>query len=344
LKKAVKITLDIIMTIIYIILMDINITGVLWHELLGLFIFGLFIVHNLLNKQWIRSVASSFIKSRAKMKFMFILDILLLVFMSITIVSGILISRSLFPFLASNNIGLWSSLHTSFSFSSLILISIHLGLHWKSVLLAVRRKFLIVNESRLRTVVLRSVAVLLMIIGIKNSFSKEMGEKILLPFTNTKTERLSVYNTSKTNIYNDSNTVLNTKLVSADALSLDSGTSLEDYLGSLICTACGRHCSLLSPRCGRGVNQAQQAEYEYNAAQNQTEDSNTSDEYNDNSQGEGDSADDGFFQNDNGQDNPISENDTKNTSGNIAGFIPVMSLYVAGTYYIVEFVEKSKRK
>jgi hypothetical protein len=39
--------------------------------------------------------------------------------------------------------------------------------------------------------------------------------------------------------------------------------SLEDYLGPLFCSGCGRHCSLLSPRCGKGENQASQAAEEY---------------------------------------------------------------------------------
>ena len=39
--------------------------------------------------------------------------------------------------------------------------------------------------------------------------------------------------------------------------------SLDDYLGSLFCSGCGKHCSLLSPRCGRGQDQASQATAEY---------------------------------------------------------------------------------
>ena len=39
--------------------------------------------------------------------------------------------------------------------------------------------------------------------------------------------------------------------------------SLDDYLGSLFCSGCGKHCSLLSPRCGRGQDQASQAAAEY---------------------------------------------------------------------------------
>ena len=39
--------------------------------------------------------------------------------------------------------------------------------------------------------------------------------------------------------------------------------SLGDYLSSLNCSGCGKHCSLLSPRCGKGENQAAQATNEY---------------------------------------------------------------------------------
>ena len=39
--------------------------------------------------------------------------------------------------------------------------------------------------------------------------------------------------------------------------------SLEEFLSGMNCTGCGKHCSLLSPRCGRGEAQAEQAQYEY---------------------------------------------------------------------------------
>lgn len=39
--------------------------------------------------------------------------------------------------------------------------------------------------------------------------------------------------------------------------------SLSDYLGGLFCPGCDRQCSLLSPRCGKGENNASQATAEY---------------------------------------------------------------------------------
>ena len=39
--------------------------------------------------------------------------------------------------------------------------------------------------------------------------------------------------------------------------------SLEEYLGNLICTGCGKRCSLLAPRCRKGEMQAQSAMEDY---------------------------------------------------------------------------------
>ncbi len=41
--------------------------------------------------------------------------------------------------------------------------------------------------------------------------------------------------------------------------------SLSDYVGSLICTACGKHCLLTAPRCGIGTQWYQQAVSIYEA-------------------------------------------------------------------------------
>lgn len=45
----------------------------------------------------------------------------------------------------------------------------------------------------------------------------------------------------------------------------DSGPTLADYLSSLFCTGCEKHCSLLSPRCDRGILQQEAARQEYQA-------------------------------------------------------------------------------
>jgi uncharacterized membrane protein YgcG len=45
----------------------------------------------------------------------------------------------------------------------------------------------------------------------------------------------------------------------------DTGKTLEEYLGTLFCTGCGRHCPLSNPQCGRSAQQIAQATADYNA-------------------------------------------------------------------------------
>jgi cytochrome b561 len=54
------------------------------------------------------------------------------------------------------------------------------------------------------------------------------------------------------------------QIVSSAAESVaEPAVSLNEYLGGLNCTGCSRHCSLLSPRCGRGQAQATSATTQY---------------------------------------------------------------------------------
>ena len=54
--KKFRIILDIIMTVLYIILMGYCITGNAVHEILGTITFVLFIIHNILNIKWYKSI------------------------------------------------------------------------------------------------------------------------------------------------------------------------------------------------------------------------------------------------------------------------------------------------
>lgn len=61
---------------------------------------------------------------------------------------------------------------------------------------------------------------------------------------------------------NTSVTTSTTTTVNKDK-AVASTTSLNDYLGTLFCTACSKHCSLLYPQCGKGVRQAEFASQQY---------------------------------------------------------------------------------
>lgn len=96
---------------------------------MGIALFVLFMIHHLLNLQWLRSVG----KGRYPLARILQSALVLLLFLSMIaqVVSGIAMSRHALPFL---NIPLSTStarlIHLSCGYWSFLLISLHLGLHW----------------------------------------------------------------------------------------------------------------------------------------------------------------------------------------------------------------------
>ena len=142
--NAFKFSLSLVLTIVMLLLMDPrSFYGILFHEWAGLIIVIFFIIHKILDWNWIRKVTLSFFKkapNRARINY--ILDILLLAGMILMVLSGIAIARAIdFSWL---NLGgsrmFWRVMHTSSSFITLVLFGIHLGLHWNWVLVRLKLK------------------------------------------------------------------------------------------------------------------------------------------------------------------------------------------------------------
>lgn len=141
-----KFILSSALTIVMLLLMDPrSFYGIVFHEWAGLAIGIFFIIHKILNWNWIKKVTVCFFgraKSRARLNY--ILDVVLLAGLVLMVLSGIAIARSIdFSWL---NLGgsrmFWRVMHTSSSFITLALFGIHLGLHWKWVLARLKLKYM----------------------------------------------------------------------------------------------------------------------------------------------------------------------------------------------------------
>lgn len=139
-----KFVLNVVLLLVFLLLMDPrSFYGLLFHEWAGLIIGLFFILHKILNWDWIKKVTRSFFrKSRGRARFNYILDVLLLGGLVLMILSGIAIARAIdFSWL---NVGgsrrFWGVMHTSSSFITMVLFAIHLGVHWKWVLTQLRFK------------------------------------------------------------------------------------------------------------------------------------------------------------------------------------------------------------
>jgi hypothetical protein len=131
-KNIIKISLDIIMTVILVLLYNSHVFSIAFHEIAGLFIGGLFIIHCLLNKKWIVAITTKFFSKALapRVRFGYIINFLLLITFCLLIVSGILTSQVVFPKIAVGKSSPWQYVHQSCAEISIILVGVHIGLHW----------------------------------------------------------------------------------------------------------------------------------------------------------------------------------------------------------------------
>lgn len=131
-KQAVKIVVDVLMTALLVALMAYPITGQLAHEWAGAGMFLLFIAHHILNRHWFKALGKG--KYNTLRTVQTTVDVLLLADMLVLMFSGIRLSRYVFAFLPGlGSAAMARRLHMLASYWGLVLMGLHLGLHWGMV-------------------------------------------------------------------------------------------------------------------------------------------------------------------------------------------------------------------
>lgn len=283
-----KIFLDIALMATFILLMNSKIISMAFHEIAGVAIGVFFLVHKLLNLKWIKSVTKNIFgkKVTIETRIRYILDVLLLLGVYTIIVSGIFMSQVLFPQTATID-STWKSIHTIVSYICIILIGLHVGLHWRWIMNGFSCMFKIHGENKIRKWLLRGAALALSVWGlvgaVLSGFFTNIGFASSTPNIpkihdkNIDEERNPAPGTTTNNGATDSSTITNDNTGStitndnSDSTINNTDTttdtvSLEKYLSGLTCTGCSKRCSLLYPQCSIGVKQQQQAIQEFEAS------------------------------------------------------------------------------
>lgn len=180
--KIFKIVLDIAMSVLLILMYNSKVISLEFHELGGLGVCFLFLIHKVINWRWIVSVSKKiFSKNLAfKLRFGYIINFLLLISVLLVMLSGILISKVLFNGIWGHG-GIWRLLHYASAAALLVLIGIHLGLHWNFVMGIFKRLIKIPSSAA------KPVCILLTLIivsyGAYSTYSSSFREWISAPFT-----------------------------------------------------------------------------------------------------------------------------------------------------------------
>lgn len=137
--KIFKIIIDILLLIVTFLLVNVDITGRLLHEILGISISVLLIIHICTNWKWTKSVTKNFKKVNKKTKAMYIISILTMISYYDAIIFGIIVSDQIFKFRTSSNFKLILT-HIIFGKLAVITMLIHLGLNLDIIFAKVKNR------------------------------------------------------------------------------------------------------------------------------------------------------------------------------------------------------------
>lgn len=177
-NMLIKPVIDFMMLVFMLVAMAYSITGNRIHELLGVFLFVLFIVHNILNRHWYKTI----FKSKYKLQRIvgIAVNLLFLVTMAVALISSVPISQTVFPFISTHHEMLTRNIHVLSAYWGFLLMAVHIGISWGRIVQAARKMTGITAGNRLRTILLRILAVLIVVYGVQASIKENMGSKLFI--------------------------------------------------------------------------------------------------------------------------------------------------------------------
>jgi hypothetical protein len=174
----IKLVIDFAMTMLVLVEMAYRITGNTIHELVGVLSLVLFIIHNFLNRRWHMAIMKG--KNTVRRIIQIVVNLLFLVTMAVMMISAVLISRDVFPYIPIYNDMILRQIHVLTAYWGFIFMAVHIGISWGTIINAARKMTGITNVSRIRSIILRVVAVLIVVYGVQTSFVREMGSKLTI--------------------------------------------------------------------------------------------------------------------------------------------------------------------
>jgi hypothetical protein len=175
-NMLIKLVIDLAMTILVLVEMAYRITGNTIHERVGVLALVLFITHNFLNRRWYKAIMKG--KHNVRRIIQIVINFLFLVTMAVMMISAVLISRDVFPFIPIYNDMILRQVHVLTAYWGFIFMAVHIGISWGTIINAVRKMTGITNVIRIRSIIMQVVAVLIVVYGVQASFEREMGSKL----------------------------------------------------------------------------------------------------------------------------------------------------------------------
>ena len=143
--NKVKLYVDIFIFLFFLVVSAPQATGIALHEWLSFAFLATFIVHLLLNWKWIVNVIRRFFKKLpGETRFNAIWNALLFILGTVVFFSGVFVSEAALPLLGFPIVidPFWAQMHDLTANLFLILLGVHLAMHWRWFVDAFKRYIL----------------------------------------------------------------------------------------------------------------------------------------------------------------------------------------------------------
>jgi hypothetical protein len=177
----IRLVLDFVAAGLLLAALAYNWMGNLVHEIIGTAMFLLLIGHNLFNRRWYGTVLKG--KPEARQVITKTINLSLLVSMLTLLVTSVIISQAVFSFLPFTSTVSARQLHTMAGYLALLIVAVHLGLHWTMIMGVVRRLCGITEESQTRVFILRLLSLAIAAFGAQSLIVVNVSSKILMQFS-----------------------------------------------------------------------------------------------------------------------------------------------------------------
>ena len=174
----VRLVLDFVAAGLLLAALAYNLMGNLVHEIIGTAMLVLLLGHNLFNRRWYGTV----LKGRPEPRQLITkgVNLSLLVSMLALLVTSVIISQAVFSVLPlSSSVGA-RQIHTMVGYLALLIVAVHLGLHWTMIMGVVRRLLKVTEENCLRTIMLRILAAGVAVFGVQSLIVVNVSAKLLM--------------------------------------------------------------------------------------------------------------------------------------------------------------------
>jgi len=157
-KTKIKRSVDILMTITLFVLMSYQYTSGARHEIAGAVMLVLLVLHHILNISWYQHLVKG--KYSAVRILQTVVDLALLIVMLLQMVSGIALSNKVFTFMELGlPVSAARNLHMICAYLGFLLMSIHIGLHYRLIINGIGKRFRSREDNKIRILILRVEAI-----------------------------------------------------------------------------------------------------------------------------------------------------------------------------------------